>query len=457
MPRLSNSELNTSRSPEPSSYTINGIVLRNAFGEEVDIRQLVTDFTITESIYHQHLTLAMNIKDQVFLMEGMRFTGQERIVISLAHTGFQAGAVEKTVTHTFYVTEYPLYARQGRLQVYTIRGITRHAYLSATKQISRALGFTRPLTQEIKHILEKDLEVDPAKIDLSPTYSTYESDVRGVIPYMHPLDAINWILRRLYATEASSPFYCFETLGGKIRVMPQEMLLGAGSAALRTYRDFAYLPPVPYYGDEPRGIYEANRSKILALSSDLRMSKLAGLRNGAWGSHSFYVDPSDKTITHAVFKYEAPAGSAPLFRASTFLEGQGPAPEVEFSRFHVVPVNAKAYAGHTNYHGPTKEGVIGEWESAVESLDTIVHDITVYGDFELNAGVAVNLELQRAGDPEADVQWRGITQTMGKPQEPDQLLSGKYLVTSVVHIFENDYHCKMRVKKNTFPLSSYGQ
>ena len=173
---VNRAHLNTNESRVPEAYTIDSIMLRNYVGDIWDIQKIVTDFTITESIYHPGLVLSLNIKDVVNFMEEHRLTGHETITVNLSRKSFRSEAaskdkttypeIDQSVSHLFYIAEYPLYGKfDNRVQVYTLKGVSKHLYLSKFKKISRA--YTGNIANFIKDVFETDLDVDSKNIILS--------------------------------------------------------------------------------------------------------------------------------------------------------------------------------------------------------------------------------------------------------------------------------------------------
>ena len=127
MPRIVNSSVNTNDVVFPTSYRLREITLTNHEGREADIKQLVTDFTITESIYLPSLVLELNVKDPLNLVEEFQLSGQEKIKITISKKPHDSNDVQ-TITKEFYVTEYPVYGKYpNRLQVYKLKGVSEHA------------------------------------------------------------------------------------------------------------------------------------------------------------------------------------------------------------------------------------------------------------------------------------------------------------------------------------------
>ena len=76
--------------------------------------------------------------------------------------------------------------------------------------------------------------------------------------------------------------------------------------------------------------------------------------------------------------------------------------------------------------------------SAVADLNNMTHDVTLFGDLDLNPGRVININFPSAVDP----------QVSKKNRDFDKTLSGRHLVTEVSHRFENEeYQINLMAKR----------
>lgn len=451
MPYLPNVGETNSQVYIPSAYRIDGIFLEGHNGfKQLDIRNLVTDFSITESIYTPTVTLSMNVKDSANLLEEMKVSGQERITVSMSRKDPTGNDVK--VAHSFIVTEYPVYGRfDNRTQVYNIRGISPHAFLSRLKKISRAKKDS--IRTIIEEILRKDLHVQENRIVRQEGNSTGMIDV--VIPYMHPLDAVNWLVRRAL-DESGSPFFFYETFGAQEGLKLESLSRMFSRPSHRTFKDAKFFDQKFQSAED----YQQRLERIISIASDLNLSKFAAASAGAYASNTQYLDLHNKTLSIEEFNYLGKFGSMMTTRDG----GNKLSPTV--SESFVLADGRKLteyYGAHTNhipvdpsvqnsYNSIAQDSSINLAQSYVENLDSIVHDLEVEGDFDLHPGKTVELEIPRAIDPNQKTQNSDVS-----TGRLDTLLSGKYLVTSVVHKFSEQYYCSIRVKKDYFPEGYFKQ
>ena len=481
----------------PSVYSIESIMLCNHNGRITDIARIVTDFSITESIYHPGLILSLNVKDTVNLMEEFQLTGHETITVNLSRRTYTANNNSSSIknikidnqklSHLFYVSEYPLYGKfENRVQVYTLKGVSKHIFMSKFKKISRA--YSGSIKNFVKEVLTNDLGVPSYDIEMTEENTDV---IKFIVPNLSPIDAIQWALRRAYDSHGS-PFYCYETLGGKIKIDSHTDFNKRSNAdAYREYKEGKFFSYPPGTLED----YDERRSRILDLSSDIRMSKLLSGSNGAYASKSIYVDIATKTIETTEFDYNNEFPKLPKignfstlsqrFAPEDIRAGKSYTEDVSFwqraenikagggkslsdfknSKINYISLNSQAFnyatstgssnattafvLGNTpNYHAATQASKLNIAESITENLETVIHDFNVAGDFELNSGKIVLLKIAPAEDPSATKK----NSKLGKSPTPgvDQFFSGNYVVTSVIHNFAEDYFASVRVKTDSF-------
>ena len=491
----------------PEAYQVTSIVLENHMGMTYDLNTLKTDFSITESIYHAGLILSINIKDSINFFEIGQLTGQETITVNLtqgaepepdAETASTKSADSvsrekpkpKTISRMFFVTEYPLYGKmENRIEVYTIKGVSRHMYLSKLKRISKA--FSGTMAAFIKETLTRDLGVKESDILLSKQSSPL---VSFIVPNLNPIDAILWVLRRCYDSHGS-PWYCYETLDGKIHIESHtDMNAKARENNIQEYTDGQFFQ----YTVGTSKDFKQRKSRILNLASNIGISKYLSSINGAYASKSVYVNISSKKIETVDFNYgvEFPkmakiGTNSPLshaffpearrvvdkasktdvttdkfnfrknpknpfdkaditntIRAFESISSQINAGGLTLSQFsdaniNYISLNGKSLGNNNNYHSSTRNKSINVANSVNENMQFISHDFTITGDLDFHSGKIVKLQLRSTFKP---------TNELDKKDENknQEMFSGHYLITSVIHKFEKQYYCDVRANTDAY-------
>jgi hypothetical protein len=444
----------------PASYLVHSIDLTNHAGRVIDIKMVVTDFVVTESIYMTSVTAKFSIQDSVNLFEEMQLIGQETIRIKLFRQDNIINAFLKSIDLTFFVTEYPLYGRadgKQHMQVYTITGISEHAYVSQFKVISRAVtGLTSTLIQKI---LENDLLVPAKNISI---IGDPISQFQGIIPNMKPLNAIEWLRRRTYDKDGS-PFYIFQTVTrGIILQSLSSMLKQSTNPLYATYTDSKGYTETPISDKD----YAQQASRILEVTSTLKLSKILGGMNGAYASSNHYLDISTKSYKVKFFDYNKHFNSKNTLQGNPILsntfkihEYGNNSEKVSLNEMvqaseEFIPLNVIAYSPDgniNNYQGMSRD-FLDKANAFQENMETYIHDIHLMGDYTLNAGCRIKLQFPKAEDPSV----KKIGAEVQDTERYDSTFTGFYLAVSVVHKFGDDgYYCDVRVKRDSlsFKLS----
>lgn len=440
---------NTDKALTPYAYTIDTITLTNHKGQEADIQNIVIDFSITESLYTAAMIVKLNIKDSANFIEEYQLVGQETIRIKIGRHDYTA-LNWTSVDLIFYVTEYPLFARgdQQNTQAYSIVGVTKPAYVAQFKRLSRAVDDL--ISKEIEKIFSIDLLIKNVNY-VEPTVGR----IRGVIPLMNPLDAAYWLLRRAYDRH-SRPFFLYESMIGGVRLESLTNLIDdKKNPEYRTYRDaklFFSTPGSPEY-------FKESIERILEIASDFKMSKvLPTISKGAYASNNILLDLSTKTINSERFTYASIDAKSTLNKHKVLSNTYGvpyelPAQVRKIDQIYdaytqYLPINSLAYSsdGSTKSYHDLMVKRLGTYNSVVETFDTITHEITTAGDFNMRPGRKVSLEIPKAIDLKAfDYKtMKGLFDNYF-----DRTVSGKYLVTSVIHMFDTEYHCRLRLKRDS--------
>ena len=432
----------------PSAVKIEYINITNHKGELREVKNICVKTEIRESIFTPYLNLRLEFSDATNLLETFQMIGQETIKIKLIRREPDGTEEEHSIELDFVVTDYPTYGKgqSENLQVFVINAISTHAYKSTFKKISRSYSGTA--TDEIKKIFEEDLE-------LNTSFKNYGEDVsrhRGVINIQQPLDAIEYF-RRIAYDGSNSPFYLYQLLNGDISFVSLATLFGDANTVYRTYYDArsfsAKTPNDPSSADRaPDQDYEQRKSRILEVSSNLNLAKLQQADKGAWASRNDFLDWSDKSSTRQEFNYDSIGSrietNTPL--STNFKVFGQPLNEIPEQHLEHIAVNSAAFKDEDNY-GLMRKQNVAKRNSYESLMNTISHDIKLFGDFYLNPGRKIELKFPKAIDPQERAN------LLDDDEKFDEHISGKYIITSAVHSIEGgEYFTDIRVKRDSFKM-----
>ena len=81
---------------------------------------------------------------------------------------------------------------------------------------------------------------------------------------------------------------------------------------------------------------------------------------------------------------------------------------------------------------------MGKCQAYLSTEDTIVHDIVIAGNFNLESGQLIKIQVNK-------------TSAFDHESDPiDKMQSGKYLVASIIHKFADEYTLQVEIKSNSF-------
>lgn len=424
------------KSAIPSAFKIREILLTNHEGIEIGIQNIVVKTIITESLYSNTLICKLSVRDENNVLQDFTLIGQEKVRIRLTK---RVGNDDTEIDLTFYITEYPLFGRGAneRVQAWSFSGISEHAYFSQFKKISRSVnGIT---TDAIGTIFESDLKSDKLIVGDKPI-----TTFKGVINTQSPLSAVEWLRRKTY-DDKQSPYYLYETLQGKVNLRSQSELV-----AQEPYH--SYIDGRGYnhdaYSEED---YAQRRSRVLSIASDLKMGKVFQAMDGAYASENFYLDIANKTFTSTKFSYDIADNSlgkkSPI--STKFAIDDETINNKHQSHHEYVSTNAFAFGDMQKNYNEIKKNSGGRTKAFVENMESMSHDIRLFGDFELNAGIVINLKIPKSVDP---VVQRDVLRK-DEYGSYDEHLSGNYIITSAIHIFEDgEYFTDLRIKRDSFTI-----
>ena len=214
--------------------------------------------------------------------------------------------------------------------------------------------------------------------------------------------------------------------------------------------------------------YLHREQTILSVSSDLKLNKSIQSRRGAFASRNNFLDYSNKTYTPDDYSYsknfltKKPTLEKHGTISDYFKIGDENLTDFKESHCEYISLNHKAFGDKNTWYNEDKENTPSgfnynnmskgsrQFLNAYQALlNTMTHDIRLNGNFKLNAGKKIELVFPKAIDPYAYTDKLGVDE-----DHVNKLLSGNYLITSVVHEFEdNEYYVDVRVKRDSFPIN----
>lgn len=434
----------------PSAFEVNRLECINQNGKVFDIFPLVTSFTITEELFSPVLTLNMKLRDTFNFFEDFALSGEETINLELQH--ITASNVRKEIKLSFKVKEYPNYSKNAsepNVQNYDIIAVSPFGYASMLQRISKSVK-GNPV-DNIGKIFSDNLNTG---VDVK---GVCVSSFDGIITVQTPLKAVEWLRSKSFDV-AGSPFFVYSTISSKKVILNSVSALW--SKQNKSYRTYEYRQFIANVHGSVNA-YNENALRILDMRSNIKLDKLEQAVRGGFASKTNITDVASKTFTEKMFDVttdESITGARTglmkslfspnknLFTASS-TGGAKSFNELTNASISNVSVNSSSnYKGNPNSSsGPVLDN-ISRAKSFYANLEGMSHQIQVYGDFNLNPGRKITIQVPKSVNPD-DYAPNNNAQNV---DELDKVMSGDYIVAVVAHTFrEGVYTSKLKIIKDS--------
>ena len=224
-------------------YDLKNIFLHNHLGEVTDIKNLVQELNIYESIYKNALTGSVVIIDAQNLIAKLEIQGLERISFTLSTPGANNTRdivdASETTGHPFHV--YKITDRKqlapGTL-LYTLHFGSREFMRNLRTKVSQA--YEGRLDRSVYNIFLDENYLDSRK---TLTFEPCGNSDKIVIPNLRPFDAINMIANKALPEKSNGVgYYFYETTKGFHFRSWENMVVSEGQFDRPIKQEFYYMP-----------------------------------------------------------------------------------------------------------------------------------------------------------------------------------------------------------------------
>ena len=419
----------------PLSYEVKRIRLYTNLDESeqyINLEGALRTITIEESIHKLGIEVIISLLDTQSLLELFKLGGNEKVEIVLGRID-----VEKQEDFTFdltlNVTDIQNYSRRSRFeQYYDLVCVPEFVYNSQAKKLTRSFGGT--IGTLIKNIFKNDLLVEePLAIDESGGI------VHGIYPRISPLYAIEWLLKNAHKNE--TPYYCYQYAknedSGKIKFESFQDMVDQDIYDTYKYEPFFKPSDSTDQNTTPLETYQNERRKIQSISSNLDISKLRLLGEGGLASTLHVIDYSDKSYNTHQHKHEDPIQlneKVSYSKNVKFLNDKFT--DLVDSKHFFLNKNSLAFENNTNYHNVNDQTILAN-NAYLRNFDTHSQEIVVAGDFNLRAGMKIEVKIERVLNTNDSLIW-------------DEYFSGNYIIEKITHMFDNTFTQRIMLKKDSF-------
>ena len=434
----------------PGTFFIEQMLIENQNGVVVDLRPLVTSFTLTEELFSPVIMFNARIRDDINFFEDFAISGQEIIHLILYKPNDFNTAVLDPIDIKFLVKEYPNYVKtpQSSVQEYDLVAISDFGYLSLLKRISRSVKGN--VVDNIVKIFEKDLNINNTVVT-QPCTSSFD----GVLVIQSPLKAIEWLRQKAYDSD-ESPFFVFPRLGSPNIIITSL----ANLFRKKVYKEYNYRPHANGAVPNTKQAFNESMTKIINIKSNIKLDKLKQANEGAFASKTIVTDYAKKSFFETIFNRDKDE----KVKANKLLENSAFGKTLNFitngitseseqltnisdaSRTTISTNTNSNSSGNPNSSTLLSEN-LGRLKSYLSNMESLNHQIEVYGDFNLNPGRKIKINVPKSCNLEEYK--KKINDTLEDDNDVDAALSGTYLVAVAVHTFlDGVYKTSAKIMKD---------
>ena len=423
------------KNDRPGAFELGSVILlsyRSYDGagtpKRLDIRNLITEFNIYESIDTNFLSGDITLTDATNAIQELPITGFERIEFFFRTPGTDKGFDFSVKSgHPMFV--YSLKNRQGinpRSQIYTLKFVSLEAIRNHQTRLTKA--FTGSIDQMV---------IDICKDSLKTKKDILVEETKGihkfVSPRVKPTTFIDLLKKnsRAYHFE-NSGFQFFETAMG-FQFKSYEGLFCKKDGSPRDVKAF-YSPKVKntmVTGDDNKDIYDLQSVESFRILS--QFDTLANTASGVFASRIITHDAFNKTFDEVDFDYNieyekqnhleqdargnkrSDNGILPYFnydKGDTFgTKNEG-----------TIYYTSQTRKVHNDYELPENKEIVPKRVSQHLAIHNLKIEITIPGSTELNAGDIVHFSLPKFAEA-----------TREDLKDQDIYLTGRYLISAARH------------------------
>ena len=425
----------------PKNFLVKHIkLLREGLGgneigkRAIELTQIVKKIEINESIYKNGITVDISVADSNKILDRLRINGTEKIALNIARNA-EVKSEEFDLNLSIINIDSFSMPTPG-IQTYVLRCVSDYIVENQSKVISEEFD---DVSNKIKNIAISALNISEDDLEISPT----SEQVKGIIPKMKPLSAINWLTRNI--TDSGTPYYFYQTSNGKVHLKSQIEMIGDEHSD-KDYINSNHISMFTFTDklqNTTAEFYEAEKFRIDKLNSKLNFSGFSNIANGVLGSKKYSVDIFEKSYLPAV-THNYSADNLKLLNPekpfpNKYIEGK------EFSgRNFYINLNSGAFDSGNNYHDIINS-TIQQREQYLNGIDSHSQEIVIPGDFNIQVGKTIFLKILSNTFEDNDL---GVNEDNSAE---DRGASGAYMISSIVHTFTNQtFTTRVVCKKDSF-------
>lgn len=416
---------------KPGQYKLDSLVLLSYNGAQFDLRPNMLELVLHEDIYANCLSGQVMIAENVNLIKNIPIIGNEFIQIV-----FKTPSRDSEISKTFFVYKVDNKVElheSSRANIYTLHFVSDEFMKSQTNKISRS--YNNMTYGKMVESLYRDYLSNST--DLKICYVQETSGSKSlVIPYMTPLQAINWLCTKAISSNVKDYAYLFyETMDGFFfSTINYSVNLSRTPRAKYAYFTSGMTVPAGF-ADINRDFKRIEKFQILTFNNTVRH-----VNDGVLSSRLLTHD-----IVYKTFEYNDFAYNFDYVQMNTINE-YGILPQTAdrysakpFSNYQFYPKHSYLYDGNKN--NDDYENVVLKRNAHLSHYETSRMEIVVAGDSNRRVGDLVDVKI-----------FSGEPSNKNNSDVYDPYLSGLYLVTKITHVVQpQEYKMRLELGRDSIP------
>ena len=210
--------MSSSKTSQSQQYKITeAVISADRFGggdiSAIDVRTSISELSLFESLDKPYLTGQIIILDDKALFDTISFQGTERISIKMASVDNDLDVV---FSRTFIMTGIERSIKSnanGKSSLHFFTLMDEHAVQSSPKKFSKSFNgrIDEILTKLIATEMNQDIDLSYLFLPNGKKNVPLQSNMKGIIPNLTPIDAIDWLTKRA-TTVTGSPFFTYASI-----------------------------------------------------------------------------------------------------------------------------------------------------------------------------------------------------------------------------------------------------
>lgn len=402
----------TNIASSPSEFNIKYIrILTSQSDEFVDITKMVNYVEVYESIYAPFITMKINITDALSLTHILPLVGEEFVEVDIVGPDGEVGIRQQG----FYI--YKLsdrVAASDRTFVYTLHCISGPAIADMNLKLSQSIS-GQP-SDIVTTQLAKDSLMIAKPILSHPT----KNAVSYISNYWSPMQNIKYLCDRAVSRDTESASYLFYETKQNFIFAPLDVLVSQAAAA-----DYFY--SVNTHSDDVS--LKTEQGIVQKLYVDEGFDYIDRIMTGAYGNRTLTVNLTNKRYEYNYYDFLDAFNNFARLNQKPFASPS--APRRINSTFRTRTYNSQTM---DKMSSEMTRNWFSQRLTELASINTQTVYIDIAGRMNLYVGDVINLIVPISHLSTDDSSERDMSASL------DKTLSGRYLITSLKHVFTRDRH-----------------